>query len=121
MTIQITVNGIMIFVLCAVAITAVILLIPTLLDFKKIAKQIRFQLEENQQPIEDSIKRISMTTQNMEQISATVKEAADYIHTKTTPGITPYVHIIEEVLQIVSYNVSSGNWKFPTKSNKKRR
>ena len=90
----------MLFVILALVIVALIILIPILWKIKK------------------SIKTMPQIFENVGQISNDVKEITDKLNAietvsdkkKDNPGFMDYLHIIEEVAQII-YRIFSSNKK----------
>lgn len=131
MLIQFTLQELVIFLLCAVGITAGIILIPTLIKIKKAVSSFRSLLETNKESINKSIKALPLILENAGQISSDVREATDLLKVSVpvilqdveditdtakghiqnvagsasrndAPGVMAYVHVIEEVVQIIA-------------------
>ncbi len=77
MLIQITLQELMLFLVSALGIVAGILLLPTLLDIKKIVGILRPLVETNQELIKKSIKTMPGIFENVGQISSNVRETTD--------------------------------------------
>jgi predicted PurR-regulated permease PerM len=134
MVIQFTLQGLMIFLACALGIAAGIILLPILWNIKKLVDILRSLLEINQEYIKKTIKTMPGIFENVGQISNNVRAATDEIkisapvilkevectanaakgiielagaYNKDTTGFMPYLHIFEEVLQIIYRTLSS--------------
>ena len=143
MVIQFTLQGLMIFIVCALGIAAGALLLPILWNTKKIISILRNMIETNQESIEKTIRTMPGILENVTHISGNVSEITDKLkvsvpiilqeveyvthatkgsiesanvvienigyginetlatYNKDTSGLIAYVHIFEEVLQIV--------------------
>jgi len=140
----------MLFLLCAVGITAGILLIPILWNIKKAVSIFQSLLETNQDLIKKTINTMPGIFQNAEQIGSNLSETThmlkvsapvilqevEYVtsaakgsielagvvienmgsgfnetaaaYRKDTPDFVSYIHIIEEIVQIIYRTFSSG-------------
>lgn len=81
MVIQFTLQDLMIFLVCALAIAAGILLIPILWNIKKVVGIIRPLVESNQAAYKISIAAIPGIVENVGQISSDVKESSARLKT----------------------------------------
>jgi methyl-accepting chemotaxis protein len=77
MVIQITLQELMIFLVCALGIAAGILLIPILWNINKMVGNLRTLVETNQEFINKTIKTMPGTFENAGQISSNVRETTD--------------------------------------------
>lgn len=74
MVIQFTLQDLMVFLVCALAIASGILLIPILWNIKKVVGIVRPMVESNQAAMKKSIGTIPVTIDNFGQISSDVKD-----------------------------------------------
>jgi hypothetical protein len=79
MVIQFTIQELVIFLLCAVGITAGVILIPTLIKIKKAASAFGSLLETNKGSINEAIQTMPLIFENVGQISSDVREASDLL------------------------------------------
>lgn len=149
MIIQVTLQNLMIFLVCGIGIAAGILLLPILRDTKKVVGILRSLLETNQEIIKKSIRTMPIILENVEQISNNARDTTDKLkisvpvilqevehathaargsfettnvvienigsginetlatYQKETSSIANYMHILEEVIQIISRSLSS--------------
>ena len=77
MVIQFTLQGLMIFVVCALGIAAGILLLPILWNIKKVVGVLRPLVETNQESIKKTIKTMPGILENVGQISSNVRDTTD--------------------------------------------
>jgi hypothetical protein len=77
MIIQVTLQDLMLFLVCALGIVAGILLIPILWNIKKVVGIIRPLIETNQEFIKKTIRTMPVIIENVEQISIDVRETTD--------------------------------------------
>ena len=150
MLIEISLQDLMLFILCALGITAGILLIPILWNIKKIVGVLLPIVVTNQESIKHTVKSIPVIVENLEKISTDTKETANKLKlavppilqeigetasaTKESIGMAgsvienlstgigetlvtrkkekadfmDYVHVIEEIVQIIYRTFSAG-------------
>jgi predicted Holliday junction resolvase-like endonuclease len=77
MIIQITVQELMIIVVCVFVVVAVMLLLPILWDLKKVVGILRPMLETNQESIKKTIKLMPEIVENARHISKNVRETTE--------------------------------------------
>jgi len=77
MVIQITVQDLMLFLVCALGIAAGILLLPILWNMKKVVGILRSLVETNQEFVKKTIRTMPGIFENVEQISSNVRETTD--------------------------------------------
>jgi hypothetical protein len=77
MIIQFTLQDLMVFLVCAVAIAAGVILLPILWNIKKVVGIIRPLVEGNQEQIKKTIKTMPVILENAEHISINVKDTTD--------------------------------------------
>ncbi|MFA6309760.1 MAG: hypothetical protein WC677_08550 [Clostridia bacterium] len=107
-TIQISVQELLIFVLCGLGIIIGIILIKILWDIQKTAKSVRGLCENNKDDIRKSIQKMPAILENVEQISNNVKITTDSVasYKKETTGLSTYLQIITDILQAVFHTFS---------------
>lgn len=77
MIIQITLQDLMIIVVCAFVVAASLLLLPILWDLKKVTGILRPMLETNQESIKKTIKVLPEIVENARHISKNVSQTTD--------------------------------------------
>ncbi|MFA4884940.1 MAG: hypothetical protein WC601_04055 [Desulfotomaculaceae bacterium] len=77
MVIQITLQDLMLFLVCALGIAAGILLLPILWNIKKVVGILRPLVETNQEFFKKTIRTMPVIFENVEQISSNVRETTD--------------------------------------------
>lgn len=77
MIIQITLQDLMIIVVCVFVVAASLLLLPILWDLKKVTGILRPMLEINQESIKKTIKVLPEIVENARHISKSVRETTD--------------------------------------------
>jgi predicted PurR-regulated permease PerM len=114
MVIQFTLQGLMIFLVCALGIAAGILLIPILWNINKMVGNLRTLVETNQEFINKTIKTMPGTFENAGQISSNVRETTDKLKI-SVPAILQEVEYVTnaakesiELAGVVIENVGSG-------------
>jgi len=114
MIIQLTLQELMLFMICALGIAAGILLLPILWDIKKLAGILRSLLETNQEHINKSIRTVPGTLENMGQISNNIRDTTDKLKI-SVPVILQEVEYAThaakgsfELTSVVIENISSG-------------
>ena len=114
MVIQITLQELMIFLVCTFGIAAGILLIPILWNINKMVGNLRTLVETNQEFINKTIKTMPATFENAGQISINVRETTDKLKI-SVPAILQEVEYVTnaakgsiELAGVVIENVGSG-------------
>ncbi len=114
MVFQFTLLELMLFLLCALGITAGILLIPILWNIKKVVGSLRTMVETNQEFINKTIRTMPGTFENVAQISRNVRETTDELNI-SFPVILQEVEYVTnaakgsiEIAGVVMTNMGSG-------------
>jgi len=79
MIIQFTLQELLLFLVCALAITAGIILLPILWDIKKVLGSLRSLVETNEESIQKTIRTMPGILENARQISSNVRDTTDKI------------------------------------------
>lgn len=103
MVIQFTLQQLMIFLVCALGIAAGILLLPILWNIKKVAGSLRLLIETNQEYINQTIKTMPVTFENVGQISNNVRDTTD----KLNISIPSILHEVEYVTSAAKGSIES--------------
>ena len=77
MIFQFTLQDLMLFMICVLAITAGILLLPILWNIKKMVGSLRILVETNQEYINKTIKTMPETFEDVGQISRNIRQTTD--------------------------------------------
>jgi biotin synthase-related radical SAM superfamily protein len=114
MVIQLTLQDLMFFLLCAVGIAAGTLMLPILWNIKKVVGILRPLVETNQEIIKKTISTMPGIIENLEQISSNVREITDKIKI-SVPVILQEVECVTnaakgsiELAGVVIENMGSG-------------
>ena len=114
MIIELTLQNIMVFMVCALAIIGGVLLLLILWDIRKVTNILRPLVERNQGLFEKNIRTIPLILENVEQISSNVKETTDKLKV-TVPVILQEVEVMTiaakgsiELAGVVMENMGSG-------------
>jgi predicted PurR-regulated permease PerM len=104
----------MIFLVCALGIAVGILLLPILWNIKKVAGSLRMLIETNQEYINQTVKTMPVTFENVGQISSNVRDTTDKLNI-SVPSILQEVEYVTsaakgsiESVGAVIENVGSG-------------
>jgi hypothetical protein len=114
MIIQLTLQELMIFLVCSLGIAAGILLIPILWNIKKMVVILRLLVETNQESVQKSFIKMPGIFENIGQISSNVRETTDKLNI-AVPVIIQEVESVTnaakgslELAGVVMANVGSG-------------
>ena len=114
MVIQITLQDLMFFLVCALGIAAGILLLPILWNMKKVVGILRSLVETNQEFVKKTIRTMPGIFENVEQISSNVRETTDKLKV-SVPMILQEVECVTnaakgsiELAGVVMENMGSG-------------
>ena len=114
MVIQITLQSLMLFLVCSLAIIAIAMLLPILWNMKKVSGILRALLEGNQEIIKTTVKTMPGIFENVGQITSNVRDTTDKLKV-SVPVIFQEVEYVTntakgsiELAGLVVGNVSSG-------------
>lgn len=104
--IQISLQDLMVFLLILVAIVVGIFLIMVLANTVKITKTAKDLLKANKDQLDQSIKNIAGTLDNVDIISGNVKDTTELVAglKNSKPGAESYIRIAAELMQVI-YNI----------------
>jgi hypothetical protein len=108
MIIQFTLQELMVFAVCALAIVIGILLIPTLIHIRKAAGIFRHIMETNEAGIKKTLAALPGIVDNVERVSGDLRETVGGIagtlgldREEGATGIMAFLPLIAEVVQLV--------------------